>query len=92
MVFLVVLLLRNPNLVSIALEICHSSDTRSLIHSPFMGMGCVHTHIQAAKIRWPQIFRSVDAATETWILEEMRTVSPEFFRIELIIIYNYCRI
>jgi hypothetical protein len=44
-----------------------------------MGMGCVRTHIQAAKIRWPQIFRNVDAATETWILEEMRTVSPEFF-------------
>ncbi|KAH9550256.1 hypothetical protein CY35_10G062800 [Sphagnum magellanicum] len=32
--------------------------------------------LKAAKIRWPQIFRSVDAATETWILEEMRTVRP----------------
>jgi hypothetical protein len=32
--------------------------------------------LKAAKIRWPQIFQSVDAATETWILEETRTVRP----------------
>ena len=30
--------------------------------------------MQAAKIRWPEVFTSVDAAAEAWVLESMRTV------------------
>jgi hypothetical protein len=37
--------------------------------------------VQAAKLRYPELFAGVDTTTETWILDQMRVVNtqPEFF-------------
>ncbi|BBN00152.1 hypothetical protein MPTK1_1g26820 [Marchantia polymorpha subsp. ruderalis] len=32
--------------------------------------------VKAAKLRWPEIFVGVDADTEAWVLDSMRTVRP----------------
>jgi hypothetical protein len=36
--------------------------------------------VQAAKLRYPELFAGVDTTTETWILDQMRVVNtqPEF--------------